>query len=131
MNQDLESLFINRYVIKNKRQRYLDFIGNPKRRGAFLEMLYHGQDLNFSLFQQLKGNYQQGVDAIFNKAGTVKGGDKCYIVSVGSVLDGKQIFTTEAIERLVCNEEGFLIIFGELEVVYYEGEPPHNQYLSL
>ncbi|RSK47320.1 hypothetical protein [Hymenobacter rigui] len=58
MNIDLESAFINEYVVKNKRQRYLGFITLPKRRKTFLEMLYHGRDLDKGRFEAVGGNYE-------------------------------------------------------------------------
>jgi hypothetical protein len=125
MRPDLEQAFINKYVLKAKRSRYLDF------RGKLLDMLYHGQDFDKSLLQRLRGNKQQQLDAIFAKARQLKNGDQCYVISVDDELDGKEFSTIDAIDRIVDRVEGCVVLFGNGEGIYYEGEPPHNCYLSL
>ncbi len=130
MRLDLEQQFIKRFVLIAKQDRYLNFIENPKRRGTFLGMLYHGQDLNKQLFQDLRGIGIHESNAIRIKANSLKNGDKCYIVSVNKKLDGREMSLTEAIEEAV-GQEGTLLLFGEGVGVYYEGEPPYNRYLSL
>ncbi|KAA9325325.1 hypothetical protein F0P96_20195 [Hymenobacter busanensis] len=131
MRLDLEKAFINRYVVKEKRQRYLGFVESDKHRGKFLGMLYHGQDLDISLLQELKGNYQVCLDMILAAAKSIRGGIGAYCISVNPLLDGKTLTTMEEIIPLVSSEEGFVLIFGDLEAVYYEGEAPYNQYLSI
>jgi hypothetical protein len=81
MRLDLEQQFIKRFVVKAKQERYLGFVENPKRRGSFLGMLYHGQDLDTKLFQELRGGIIES-EAICNKANSLKNGDKGYIISV-------------------------------------------------
>ena len=129
MRLDLEQQFIKRFVFKAKQDRYLGFVENPKRRNVFLKMLYHGQDLDTHLFQELRGSIIES-DAIRKKAQSLKNGDKCYIISVSRALDGREMSLTEAIEESV-GQEGTLLLFGDGAGAYYEGEPPYNRYLSL
>jgi hypothetical protein len=130
MRPDLERKFISRYVIKAKRNRYLGFIEREKTRGLFLGMLYHGQDFDKQLFQELKGNHQKQLEAILAKTQPFKKNDSCYVISVDSKWDGQEIPLAKAIEEIV-GREGSLILFAEGAVIYYEGEGPHNCYLSL
>ena len=130
MRLDLEQQFIKRFVIKSKQGRYLSFIENSKRRGTFLGMLYHGQDLNKQLLQDLRGSSLPESIAIRTKADSLKNGDKCYVISINKKLDGREISLAEAIEKVV-GQEGTLLLFGDGIGVYYEGEPPHNRFLSL
>lgn len=130
MRPDLEQQFIKRFVLKEKQDRYLGFVENSKRRGTFLGMLYHGQDLDTRLFQDLRGSGVHESDAIRNKANLLKNGDKCYIISVNKALDGREMSLTEAIEEAV-GREGTLLLFGNGAGAYWEGEPPYNRCLSL
>lgn len=129
MRPDLEEKFINHYVLKVKRSRYLGFIKLLKSRGKFLEMLYHGQDLDKSRFQDLNDVGLHENEAITTKLKTLKG-ILCYVISVNTALDGRELSLTDALAQVV-GREGNIIIFGELEAVYYEGEAPYNRYLSL
>jgi hypothetical protein len=49
---------------------------------------------------------------------------------VNSEYDGKIMTLDEAIKNVV-GIEGTILIFGDAEIVYYEGEPPENKYISL
>ena len=130
MRLDLEQQFIKRFVLRAKQTRYLGFIENPKRRGTFLGMLYHGQDLEKRMFQDLRGTGVHESDTILKKARSLKNGDKCYIISVNKELDGQEVSLTEAIKKIV-NEEGTLLLFGDGAGAYWQGEPPYNRCLSL
>lgn len=129
MRLDLEQQFIKRFMLKAKQDRYLGFVESPKRRGSFLGILYHGQDLDTRLFQELRGSIIES-DAIRNKANLLKNGDKCCIISVNKELDGREMPLTEAIEEAV-GREGTLLLFGDGAGAYWEGEAPYNRYLSL
>ncbi|MCA8832793.1 hypothetical protein [Hymenobacter pini] len=127
MNIDLESAFINEYVVKNKRQRYLDFIKSPKRRKTFLEMLYHGKDLDKGKLKPLIGHSETEI------AKRIEGSQitSCYIISVNSALDGRQMPVKDALAEIVAYTEAIVLIFGQCEFIYYLGEAPYNEYLSL
>ena len=126
MNFDLERAFINKYVVKNKRQRYLGFIGSPKRRSAFLEMLYHGQDLDKSKLRPLKGLFKTEVVEWVAQRQI----DSCYIISVDPALDGRKMTVAAALNEIRPYVEASVLIFGQGELIYYMGEPPHNEYLN-
>ena len=130
MRLDLEQQFIKRFVLKAKQDRYLGFVENPKRRGSFLGMLYHGQDLDTQRFQDLQGVGMHETDALLKKAKSLRNGDKCYVISVNKELDGQEMTLTEGIKKIV-NQEGTLLLFGDGAGAYWEGEPPYNRYLSL
>jgi hypothetical protein len=72
MRPDLEQQFIKQFVLKAKQNRYLGFVENPKRRGSFLGMLYHGQDLDTRRFQDLRDAGIHETDAILKKAQSLK-----------------------------------------------------------
>lgn len=127
MNIDLESAFINEYVVKNKRQRYLGFIKSPKRRKTFLEMLYHGNDLDKNKLRPLTGHFETEIGKRIVGSQITS----CHIISVDSSLDGRQMPVKGALAEIVAYTEGIVLIFGQCELIYYLGEAPHNEYLSL
>jgi hypothetical protein len=132
MRLDLEQNFIRKYVLKSKRERYVEFLAKDKTRSKFLEMLYHGQDLDKNLFKELHGNHQHQVETIRAKAKSLVDGHKCYVISKDKQWDGRELPTAQAIDEIVSNfVEATLLVFGNVAGVYYEGEPPHNCYLSV
>ena len=55
MNINLERKLIEKFIVKEKKGRYLTFIKKEKTRKKFLNKLYHFKDLNWSLFEKIPG----------------------------------------------------------------------------
>jgi hypothetical protein len=128
MNIDLERLLIEKFVKKEKKNRYLTFIEKEKTRKKFLSELYHFKDFNWKLFEEIPGN-QKEVGVILKKLNDKKNISDCYIISVNENFDGKTFSIQDAIKKLE-GIEGTIKIFGDAEVIYYEGESPSNRYIS-
>jgi len=130
MRLDLEEKFITKYVLKHKRDRNLGFVRNERNRGQFLGTLYHGSHFDERLFRELQGNHEQQMLALHKIAESVGLATSCYFISVDPQLDGKEIPAQEAIKH-VLNSGGTVLIFGDLNAVYYGGEPPNTRYISV
>ena len=129
MNLDLEKKFIERFLIKEKKERYLTFVKKEKTRNKLLNELYHFKDFNWKLFKEIKSSENER-EVILKKITTRKNIDNCYVISVDQLYDGKMFSVHQAIEEIV-GVEGTILIFGEIEVVYYEAETFDGRYISL
>lgn len=129
MINKLDQLLIEKFVIKRKRERYLNFLSTEKRRNGFTGELYHFNDFNWELFREIHGSEKvsEVITELINKK---KITPTCYVISTNSKFDGKHFSLTEAIEEIL-GTEATLIIFGNADIVYYEGEPPFNRYITL
>lgn len=124
-----EQILIKKFVVKDKQERYLTFLSKDKNRKKFTKTLYHFNDFNWKLLREIPGseNVQQAI------ASRVKGNKNistCTIISTDPEYDGKVISVDEAIEN-ATGTEGTILIFGNADIVYYEGEPPKNRYISI
>lgn len=54
--EDLEVKVIEKFVVKEKRERYLNFVKNEKTRQKFIRELHHMNFLNLDLFDKIKNN---------------------------------------------------------------------------
>jgi hypothetical protein len=54
----------------------------------------------------------------------------CSIISVDQALDGKVLPADEAIKNAI-DVEGTILIFGEAEIVYYQGEALNGRFISI
>ena len=129
MNNHIEQLLIKKFVIKDKQERYLNFLSKEKTRQKFTSELYHFRDFKWNLFREIPGSESES-HTIVTKVKSIKNISSCYVVSVNSEFEGKVISLEEAVENLV-GEEGTILIFGEAEIVYYEGEAPSRRYISI
>jgi hypothetical protein len=129
MQNELEQTFIKKFVEEDKQERYLGFLANEKTRLKFTSELNYFKNLNWKLFREISGNESETA-AILAKVKDKKNILKCYAISNRPRFDGKLFSIDEAVQNVVGEEETILI-FGNAEVVYYEGEAPGNRYISI
>jgi len=124
---ELESKVINRFVIKDKRDRYLNFISKDKTRDKFTFELAHFRDLDLRLFEEVKGDERK---MIKNKLKVLFKLTDCYLISEDKELDRKRLTVDEALQETIGHGMGTLVVFGDAEMVFYEGEGPSNRWIS-
>jgi hypothetical protein len=129
MQSQTEQALINKFVAKDKQERYLGFISKDKTRKKFTDELYHFKDFNWKLFREIPGN-ENGRDLILAKLNKIKNIETCQVISANFDIDGKQFPIHEAIQNIV-GKEATILIFGNADVVYYEAEPLEGRYISI
>lgn len=129
MNPELEQTLIKKFVNNDKQERYLGFLSKEKSRSKFTNELHHFKDFNWNLFSEIPGN-QNERDVIKSKLARHKNISGCYVISSHTSYDGALYTVDEAINNIVGEQE-VILIFGNADVVYYEGEAPDNRYISI
>lgn len=129
MQNRIEELFINKFVVKDKRERYLGFLSKEKSRRKFTKELFHFKDLEWKLFREITGKENER-EVIRIKIKGKKHISACYVISSDSDHDGKLYEVDSAIENIV-GKEGIILIFGDADTIYYEGEAFEGRFISL
>ena len=124
---ELESKVIKRFVTKDKRDRYLNFISKEKTRDKFTFELAHFKDLDFRLFEEVKGDERK---MIKDKIKVLPKLVDCYLISENNELDRKRLTVDEALRETIGHGMGTLVVFGDAEIIFYEGEGPSNRWIS-
>jgi hypothetical protein len=127
MNLDIEIKFIERFVNKTKKDRYLTFLKSNKTRSKFTQELAHFKDLKQELFEEVTGNEYK---IIKDKIKSLKNIKDCYLISESSQLDQKRLDIDTALKETIGQGMGTLIIFGDAEIVFYEAEGPKDRWIS-
>lgn len=127
-DRNLEIKVINKFVTKNKRDRYLGFIQNDKTRSKFINDLSHGQIFEDSLFQPIQGHESDNIKAAFKKL-DVK---DCYIISENKAIDGQRLNIDEALSKALSpwSDTATLIVFGDAQIIYREHDGLKNKWIS-
>ncbi len=125
----IEQTLIKKFVIKDKQERYLTFLAKDETRNKFIDELYHFNDFNWKLFREIPGSENEG-QAVALKVKSSKNISTCYVISTDEEYDGKLMSVNEAIENAI-GIEGTILIFGDADIIYYEGEAPKNRYISI
>ena len=116
-----EKGIINTFIVKNKRNRYLEFIQKPKTRNKFIDLLYHFNDLDPEVMVNIP-NDQQHANNILEILKRKGAPDKCYVVSTDDEIDGRIIILSEVLSYIVGSFGGAIISCIPGRLGYYEGE---------
>jgi hypothetical protein len=54
----------------------------------------------------------------------------CYLISEDNELDRKRMTVDEALRETIGHGMGTVIVFGDAEIIFYEGEGPSNRWIS-
>lgn len=121
MNKSLEIQVIQKFFQKAKQERYVGFISSEKKRKKFTQNLSHLKDLNWNLLQEVNSFPPTLIRNSFTS---------CYVISEDASVDGT-IVSADGINSLTNTGQASILVFGEAEQIYYEGEPPFNRYISI
>ena len=124
---DIEAKVIERFVIREKRDRYLSFIKKDKTRKKFINDLHHMNFLRTDLFDKIEGNEFDLIKERIKCLGILK---DCYLISEISELDKKRLDIDTALRETIGRDCGTIIVFGDAEIVYSEAEGINNRLIS-
>lgn len=129
MQNKIEETFVSKFIIKEKRERYLNFISKGKTRRKFTQELYHFKDFDWKLFREISSNESETA-LILSKIAEKKNIATCHAISANPEIDGRELPIYDALASFV-GEEGTILIFGNADVIYYEAEPFDGKYISI
>ena len=122
MDTELEIQVIKKFIRKEKQKRYIGFVSSSKNRKKFIAELAHFKDLSWDLFQEVSDFNPSLISPKLVR-------DFCYVISEDTSADGS-VIPLEKIPSVIGNGFGMIIVFGQGDQIYYEGEPPYNRYMS-
>ena len=127
MNIPLEIKVIEKFIRKEKQERYKQFVSSTKARIKFIKELPHFRDFKWDLLQEVNENEKQTIFQAFNSLQNYK--STCYVISENALIDQKELSISEAIE-IVGSDMATILVFGDANMIYFEGEAPKNRYIS-
>jgi hypothetical protein len=126
-NIDIESKVIERFVIKTKRDRYLNFIKSEKTRPKFINDLSHINFFREDLFDKVEGNEYEFIKQRIKLLGNP---NDCYVISENQRIDKKRLNIDTALTETIGADQGTLLVFGDAEILYSEAEGFNNRWIS-
>ncbi len=118
----IEIQIIKKFFRLEKQQRYINFVSSSKNRKKFIEQLAHLKDLRWDLFTEVSSF---NVSLISSQLRNLS----CYVISEDPAVDGTLV-PLEKISSLTDTGFALILIFGQGDQIYFEGEPPFNRYIS-
>jgi len=127
-NVDLEIKVIERFVVKTKIDRYIQFVSSPKNRQKFILDLAHFKHFKWDLLSKVTGIE---TNVIFDTLHQNDISDKtCYVISENTNIDKSTIDIKEAIQEVVGYNMGTILVFGNADAIFYEGESAKTRFIS-
>jgi hypothetical protein len=124
---DIETKVIKRFIIKDKQDRYLQFIKDDRLRQNFTNELAHFLDLKYDLFEEVKGDERAFIKNRIKSLPKIK---DCYLISEDTALDQQLIDVDTALSKIIGFGMGALLVFGDADLIYYESEGPSDRWIT-
>lgn len=123
-----EQLFVKSFILPAKRERYISFLTNKKRREKLLDNLDHLHDLDEKNIINIPVSKQNATDIcwILQEKGA---GENCHVISTKSELDGKELPLIRSLEEIVGSGFGTYISCIAGRLGYYESEEAKERFI--
>ena len=125
----LELKVIERFIHKNKQKRYKQFVSVEKTRSKFLNDLPHFKYFKNERFMKVE---RHEMALILERLKEVKrASSTCYAISENPNLDKKILDIAFALDATIGYGMGTILVFGDADIVYYEGENASERLISI
>jgi hypothetical protein len=128
MNIPLEIKVIEKYINKNKQERYIKFVSSKKNRSKFIKDLAHFKHFKWELFDKIiKGEFEK----INTLVKLIKPPiSKCYVISENTQIDANTLSIEDALTETIGYSMATILVFGNADLVYFEDEGPKRRFIS-
>ena len=130
MSINHEELLIHAFIIKQKRERYLNLIASSKGRVKLRAMLPHCRDFDQLCLHKISADKQHIADimALLKKHNAPA---ECYIIAERANYDETTMPLYEAFENIFGSGLSFIISCLPGKLAYYEGEDAGERYILI
>ncbi len=129
---DHEPAVIRAFVQRDKQERFLGFLGNPKNRKKFTGSLSHfrwfepkfATPIAWKFDPKLKlwDRHVQGIENICRLLTSKGAGLTCWAISEDAEIDGRELDLSAAIEHVSGRQIGTILYCVPGKLTYFEGE---------
>lgn len=114
-------MIIQRFVVTQKRDRYLSFIRNEKTRKKFINQLYHFDEFDSQFVVEIPPALHdpEPIEKILREKGA---GNTCHVISTDKKLDRRKMPLSEVIVEINGSGDGTIVSCISGKLAYFEGE---------
>jgi hypothetical protein len=116
-----EEAAVKAFIRSDRQQRYLRFLKNPTQRSRFTSELAHFKALDPKCLVAIPPN-QQNASSVAELLATKGAGSRCWVISVNSVLDSRELDLREALDGTIGRGMGTIISCVAGKLGYFEDE---------
>ena len=123
-----ERHLIDRFVLRSKRERYLELLKGPKHRQKILERLNHAFDYDpaYATLLDAACKTEQGLRDLLRRRHVA---DTCWLMADGNAHDGHELRLEHGITELLRNHWGAVLLCPPKPIAVYKTEDPADVFL--
>lgn len=121
-------MFVDGFIIKQKRERIKEQLRSQKKRRRFLDKLPHFRDLDEKYMKEIPPN-MQFTGSIYELLKAKGAPDNCYLISFDKKLDQQILPLKDALSETVGFGTGTIISCIPGKLGFYEGEDMGVRYI--
>lgn len=118
-----EEAFVKAFLRSEKRARFLEYLGNPKRRREALVQLNHALPYlpEFATEVPAEQDFPEELEKLLKARGA---GPTCHVLAAGLRADGRELPLREALNLICLQEFGAVLACLPGHLAYYRPEAP-------
>jgi hypothetical protein len=123
-----EASFVQAFIDKHYKDRWLMLLNKPKRRDDFLAELHgtgDGDALDERYFERIPSSWTSEI--ILARLKELGAGPRCYVFSSDTSLDRKEMSVEEAVSEVLGHQMGSVISCRPGRLAYWEAEGPDDR----
>jgi hypothetical protein len=125
---DHEREFVKAFVSRDRQERWLELLGNPKRRDKITSQLAHNAVFRSDRIAAIEPR-QHNAKQIGELLTTKNAPDLCYVISENPDLDGREMRLMDALKATCGYGMGAIISCIPGRLAYYEAEGPKQRFI--
>ncbi|MDO9026356.1 MAG: hypothetical protein Q7U87_00590 [bacterium] len=123
-----EEPFVTAFIVKDKKQRYLELFKTTKGRIKVNKCLAHNPDIDNRYMFKVP-NSEQTPDKIFKLLKSKNAPEYCHVISEDTTIDNMDLLLKDALFLILGKGSGTIISCIPGKLAYYEGEDPQERYI--
>ena len=116
---EVEDIFVNTFVVREKRSRYAQLLSKPKTRAKILDRLNHAFDYDRRLAFNMPN--QSDIESHLRSKGAPT---VCHVIADAHALDGKEVSLQDAVRELWGHGFGYILVCLPDRLAFYQPEAP-------
>ena len=128
MDRSIEKALFDSFIAPSKKRRYIELVDTERGRKKIRLGLDHFADLDLRFCRRLNPS-EQHFPNILQAPKKLGAPPRCYVISSGDELDGREMDLTEALKDTIGRGVGTFVSCVPGRLAYFESEERNERYI--
>jgi hypothetical protein len=116
-----EAAFVKAFIVKDRQERYLQFLASPKRRREILDRFNHVLDFDpkFAALVPKEFRAADKLTQLLRKRGAT---EHCHVMAASLAIDGRDLPLQEALSEVIAHDFGSVLCCLPGRLAFHKAE---------